>query len=180
MAHPLTRVAPERRKALFWVLFSLTILLMFSLSVLGKPLNTTPAPYGIVSFELAGQAQKSVQIIQSWDENTRILAGFNLGLDYLYMLAYSTTIALGCLWAAEMITRGGFPGSALGQPLAWGQWAAALFDMLENAFLLIILLNCTATPWSMLARGCALLKFALIFAGLVYSFLGLIARFIRR
>jgi hypothetical protein len=180
MLHPLTKIAPKQRKAIFWTLFGITILLMLALGLLGGPLNTPQAPYGIVSFELAGDVQKSTAMVASWEIGARSLAGFNLGLDYLYMVVYSTTIAMACLWSGELINRQGYPGARLGPPLAWGQWGAALFDALENAILLAILLGGVGGPWPMLARICALLKFGLIFIGLVYSFLGVIVWFSRR
>ena len=101
-------------------------------------------------------------------------AGFSLGLDYLFMVAYSTTIALGCLWAADAF-RARLPGLAAAGPwLAWGQWVAGLCDAVENVALTVMLLGGVADPWPGLAWWCATPKFVLIVAGLLYS-LGAVA-----
>src|SRR5258708_545445 len=50
----------------------------------------------------------------------------NLGLDYLFLILYSTTLAFACIWAAGQLPPG--PWVNAGVWLAWGQWTAALFD----------------------------------------------------
>jgi len=50
-------------------------------------------------FEFAGSLESAVKIIRSWDEAVRILAAFSIGLDFLFLILYSTTIGLACLWS---------------------------------------------------------------------------------
>jgi hypothetical protein len=172
MHHPFEYIPPEWRKKLFWLGLFASLALMIVLNLVGAPLTTAPAPYGIVSYELAGSVSQSQAILESWDQQAQMSAAFSLGLDYLFMAAYSTAIGLGCLWAADTLRRRGWPLSQLGVPLAWGQWLAAMFDGIENLALTRFLFGGVVSPWPELARWCALLKFALIFAGLVYAFLG--------
>jgi hypothetical protein len=180
MSHPLQSIPQEKRKVVFWSLFSATLAWMIIMQLVGAPLTTPAAPSGIVSFELAGNATQAKAILDSWDAKAQVYAAFGLGMDYVFMLLYSTTIALACIWAGEILRSVGWPLSKLGAGLAWGQWAAALFDAVENIALAVILLRGLASPWPELARWCALFKFALIFLGLVYAFFGLVARFSQR
>jgi hypothetical protein len=128
------------------------------------------------------------QILASWDQRAQLSAAFSLGLDYVFMLAYSTTIGLACIWTADVLRRRSWPlawvgaplawvGAPLawvGAPLAWGQWLAAAFDATENIALVVILFGTVQAPWPEVARWCAIFKFSLIFLGLVYAFFGLV------
>lgn len=174
MRHPLGQIPKTFVRPLFWSLLILTLLLMVMMNIIGARLETEAAPYGIISFELAGNPEISLKILESWDELARQKAAFSLGLDYLFMVVYSTTIGLGCILAGRALEVREVSLAKVGVPLAWGQWAAAGFDAVENLGLILILLRGDVQLWSPLARWCAILKFSLIFLGLAYSFLGLI------
>ncbi len=180
MHHPLQSIPPSRRKALFWGMLVATLLWMALMQVVSAPLITPDAPQGIVSFELAGSLGKAKWILASWDAHARLYAAFGLGIDYIFMLLYSTTIGLACLWAGDVLHAMRWPLSGLGVGLAWGQWLAAALDALENVALAILLLQGLAHGWPELARLCAVLKFALIISGLVYAFGGLAAYLFQR
>lgn len=180
MNHPLLAIPQSSRKPLFWALFIFTIVVMYCLNLMGEPLITAPAPYGIVSFELAGSADRAQEILDSWDETAQMHAAFSLGFDYLYMVLYSTTIALACIWGAVLLQNHGWPGAWLGLILAWGQWLAATFDGIENLALSLILFGGPAAPWPQVAQIAAMIKFGLIFFGLIFSFFSLIVRFWKR
>jgi hypothetical protein len=138
-------------------------------------LTTTAAPAGIISFEFAGSPGRAQEIINSWDGPARLLAAFSLGLDYLFMLAYASTIAAGCRWSGAALHRKGWPLSRAGRPLAPAQWAAALFDAVENLGLMLLLLGRAAASWPAIAAWAAGFKFFLISLGLVYSAYGAFA-----
>jgi hypothetical protein len=145
-----------------------TFAVMAVLRIVDAPLQTEAAPGGIVAFELAGSTAQSTRILESWDENARSYAGFSLGFDFLFMVVYSTTIALACLWASSVLRRLGPSLADLGRWLAWGQWGAALLDAAENGALFVLLVGPVASPWPQVAWACATVKFALILVGLVY------------
>jgi hypothetical protein len=174
MKHPFMSIQSKRRKRwLLWLVIA-SLVVMVCLNLVSRPLVTPAAPQGIISFELAGSSNRAAQILASWSENARLSAAFGLGFDYLFMLAYSTTLSLACIMAVDVL-RGRFPPLAsFGTYLAWGQWLAALLDAIENIALTVILFNQPLDPWPWLAQLCASLKFILIFLGLVYAFLGLI------
>ena len=173
MRHPFQSIKASSRSRIFWFLLAAAVLLTVIMNWISQPLITPAAPYGIVSFELAGTAARSHLIIASWDKIARLYAAFGLGLDYLYMVVYSFTIGLGCILAAEALYRGKFPLGSFGALLAWGLWLAALLDALENIALAVQLLEQGSSPWPLVALVCASAKFSLIFLGLVYAFYGL-------
>jgi hypothetical protein len=171
MSHPLAVIPPAQRPYWFTFFLILTLVVMVALNVLGAPLQTAVAPLGIVSFELAGDVATAQQIVDSWDDQARVYAGFNLGLDYLFMVAYATVIALAILWLADSLQlQGRARAAAVG--LAWGQWLAAGLDAVENAALLILLVGQVANPWPAIAFWTAVVKFGLIGLGLLYVLLG--------
>lgn len=177
MRHPLEEVANSRKKTLFFSLLAFTLAIMLVMNSVGSVLNTVEAPYGIVSFELAGSPQKANVILDSWDTPAQLRAAFIQGLDFLYLILYSTTIALACLWAGETLARAGWPLASVGRPLAWGLWLAALCDAVENIALVIVLFGRNQSPLPEIAAICALVKFLLIFLGLVYTLYALLIKF---
>lgn len=169
MAHPLQHLTSSSQKRLLLVLTALTLVMVSAFRILDRPLHTPAAPSGIVSFELAGTLPAAQAILASWDRPAQLLAAFGLGLDYLFMPLYSTTIGLACIMAAGGPWRSRRPLAAVGLWLAWGLWLAALLDAAENYALLHVLLGSTGAGWPALARACASGKFLLILAGLVYA-----------
>jgi hypothetical protein len=173
MKHPFDAIhAKSQRRLLIWLAVG-SLAVMILLSLVNRPLVTSAAPQGIISFELAGSSGRATQILESWDERARLSAAFGLGFDYVFMLAYSTTLSLACLMAAGSLHANHPSFSSFGPYLAWAQWMAAIFDALENIALLLLLLSPPADPWPQTAQVCATLKFLLIFLGMVYAFLGL-------
>jgi hypothetical protein len=156
---------------LFVALLALTLGVAGALRSLDDALRTADAPNGIVSFELAGSVERAGRIVASWNEAAQLRAAFGLGLDFLFLLLYSTTIAWACLWAMERL-RGVGALAALGLPLAWGQGCAAVLDAVENVALWLVLVGPVVDPWPRLAQVCAVPKFALVFAGLLYAAIG--------
>jgi len=176
MTHPLTRWLQTGGQKYFLPLVGLSIFIILLMNWIGTPLNTPAAPYGIVSFEIAGSPQQAQAMLDSWDSGAKTRAAFIQGLDFLFPLVYSTSVALGCLLTAGVLTSRRWPMASLGTPLAWGLWAAAGFDYVENIALVILLFSPAASPWPQLAAACAVIKFGLLFLGLVYCFLGLAVR----
>ena len=162
-------------KTIWFCLLALTLLLLVLLNLIGAPLINPTAPYGIISYELAGSVQKSQAILNSWETNAQLHAALSLGVDYLFMVLYALTISLACLWAARVILRKGWPFARLGAWLAYGVCLAAVLDAVENIALVQQLFGKVVPPWPEIARWCALIKFGLIFIGLVFAFLGVIA-----
>jgi len=176
--HPLLQLTRRQRARLFRRLLVFTFINMIALQWVGGYLNTGAAPLGIVSYEFIESTENAAAIIASWREAGAIgYAWASFILDFPFLLLYSTTIALGCLWTSDVLRDRALPFAAIGLPLAWGQWLAAVLDATENTALMILLMQANQTdPWPAISYGCAAIKFALVGAGLLYALYGAAAR----
>ena len=172
LTHPLNAIPSDKRTRVFVPLLIATLLITFAFRFIG------PAQPTIVDFELAGSVDNAQAIIDAWTDTDRIRAGFSLGFDYLYMPVYSTTIAFACLLAAGVLQRRAW--HIIGLPLAWGLWAAAIFDAIENLALFTVLLGNNVASYPQVAQICAVIKFGLIVLGLLYVIAGVILRLVRK
>ena len=177
--HPFRWLPDPIQRRAFWATTLLTLALMAILRVLDRPLQTTQAPQGIVSFELAGSMAKAQEILSSWDASARVYAGLSLGLDYLFMGAYATAIGLGCVLVLRTLHLSGSL-ARLGTGLAWALLAAAILDATENYALIQLLLGSSQDSWPAVARWCAIPKFAIVVAGLLFIAVGGLAIVWRR
>jgi hypothetical protein len=174
MYHPLESIQASQRRPFFALCLILTLIVIVGMQVVSGPLETAAAPSGIVSYELAGDVAAAQAILDSWDAGVRVRVGFNLGLDYLFLALYSTAIACACAWIAGALRGRVRPLALMGLTLGWGQWLAALLDAVENGALLTMLLDVPAQPWPAVAWWSAVLKFALVLLGLIYTIVGVI------
>ncbi len=174
--HPFASLPPRALLRLFWLVFAGTVAAMIVMQIIGRPLQTSAAPMGIISFEFARTPANAQAMVDSWDALARTRAGFSLGFDYLFMPLYSTAIGLACLWAGRVLHRRGWRLAGLGGWLAWGLWLAALCDAVENLALWRLLIAPAVPPWPTLAWWMATVKFALIALGFLYYLFALLAR----
>lgn len=154
------------------VLISLLIMAILIFSIfryLDFPLRTQAAPMGIVSFELAGTQGRSEQILSSWKETSNLYAAFGLGFDFLFMIIYAFAISLACIMVSDKYSGW---RSKLGMWLGWGIFLAAALDAVENIALWNLLVGNFSINWSILAAGCASVKFGIIIVGIVYAVAG--------
>jgi hypothetical protein len=172
LRHPFKWLSASGQRQAFVAFTVLTIVVMASLQLLGGPLKTEVAPMGIVSFEFAGELSKAQSMVESWGQTGLIYAGLNLGLDYLFLVAYASAIGLGCVLLSERWLKRVKSVGLLGVWLSWAQWIAAMLDGVENYALIQVLLGAEAELWPALAKWCAMPKFLLVGAGLVYIILG--------
>lgn len=174
MKTPFDWIAANKQKPVFISLTILTVIVMGCLQLIGGPLVTDAAPGGIVTYEFAGDAPTAQAILTSWDAAGKVYAGLSLGLDFLFLFAYAGSIGLGCI----LIGRTVAPRAGIW--LAWGMVAAALFDYLENYALIRNLLGSELALWPVMARWCAIPKFALVGAGLLFVIGGGIVGWVRQ
>ena len=159
--HPFKWLPASEQKWAFLVLLALTLAVMVSLNALDRPLKTEAAPADIISFEFAGDLATAQDILESWGPRGRVRAGVSLGLDYLYLVAYASCIALGCVLVARGVA-GPVPFLAgVGVLLSWALFAAALLDAVENFALFQLLFGSRSEAWPAVARWCALPKFVI-------------------
>lgn len=163
-----------------WLLVVSALVMSAMMQVIGGPLQTSAAPAGIVSFEFAGTLENAQQMLASWDQEQQVRAGLSLGLDYLFLVIYSTAIALACFRVAGRWGTVQPLLAATGLWLGRGQWLAAGLDALENVALIYLLLGSQNSLWAPLAWGCAAVKFAIVAAGFLYVLLGAGAHLLNR
>jgi hypothetical protein len=180
MNHPFHWISPQYRSRVFGLCFVAAIVLMATLQILGRPLINDSAPTGIVSFEFAGDLTGALTILDSWDPATKVFAALNLGLDYLFLLAYAGAIGLGCVLLGEALANHSTTLPTIGSLLAWGATLAALLDAFENYALIRLLLGSTYPIWPFVARLAAAPKFTLVALGLLYILFGTIVFLTRR
>jgi hypothetical protein len=164
--HPLSRMSSGTRSKTFWVLLAATIAWTILLALIDGPVQTDAAPIGMVSFELARSSESAQAMLDSWNHHAQLHLALSLGLDYVYLLLYSSTIAVACLWVVDVPASKarGVMGSMIpvGNTMAWMAWGAALLDAVENYALFKVLLTGPSAPWPALAFGFALVKFIVL------------------
>lgn len=160
MPHPFQAIPADKYWQVFLPLLILTLILMTVLSAV-------PLKPDIVHFELNAH-----EVLTFWDVEDKSWAAFSLGLDFLYLVVYSTTISLACIWVAKVFPVRGLLLASVGIGLAWGQWLAALLDVVENIALISILFDFGMNVSPQVAKWCAIPKFGLITLGLLYVGLG--------
>lgn len=176
--HPFYWLATPLQKWLLAGSLLLALVLMVAIHLTNAPLQNPTAPLGMVSFQLAGSLAAAETILTAWGAEGQRWARINLWFDYPYLLAYAVSLALGCVVLARQ-----FPAHSwfarLGSGLAWGVVAAALLDAFENVMLFILLSGDLREIWAMLAYWCAVPKFGLVLAALLYLAAGGLALLLR-
>jgi hypothetical protein len=131
---------------------------------------------GIVSFELAGSADRSQEIQDEWGEDGRDAARQQLWIDYGFMLAYGTFLVLAAAAIRDLArSRGWRRLVAIGAVAVPAGGIAAGCDAIENACLLLILDG--AGDWAPVAATVfAAVKFALLGVAIAYILSGLAMR----
>ena len=162
MRTPFVFIRVEHQRRLFFTCLIFSLLMLFLLQFLDRPLRTEVAPWGMVSFQLAGSMEESRAIFGSWGTSGKVHAALSLGLDFLFLVSYSITFSLAC-----MLWNGGVPGTSsvirfFGDVFAWISLLAGAFDGLENLALIQLLLGSELTVWNGMSRWSALAKFGLL------------------
>ena len=158
----------------------LGVLLVFSTALMAfvdVPLQGEAAPWGIVSFELAGTPYRALAILVEWQSKGALgHARLSLLIDFVYLLVYAGFFAMLAVWL----------GSRLGERrwsnrMAWAASAAGIFDVLENGVLLYeVIAFDSPAPLPQLALSFATVKFALLAVVVAYIAVAVVALIRRR
>jgi hypothetical protein len=164
----------SRRRGL-WILGIATALLLLVLWLLDLRMQDTGGP-GIVSFELAGSTERATQIMAEWGQAGQDAARLSLWVDFVYLIAYGTFLALAILAVRDAARRRGWESYArFGTAIALLPIAAAICDAIEDVGLLLVLDGHGASRAPEAATAFALLKFAALAVALAYLLGGLVA-----
>ncbi len=165
--HPIQVLSRAKRAILFTASLVIGFVMWYALQQLDVPLETREARWGIVSLELSGTVERSQEIIESWKGTALDNARSGLLLDFIFPLCYSTVMTIACFWASGLFRERGFRKTAwLATAIAWLQWPAAVCDYLENIALWMQIRGPIQDPWPEIGRDAAIIKFALVTAGL--------------
>jgi hypothetical protein len=139
------------------------------LTLLSRPLVTSAAPGGMLSFEFAASAPGAAAILDSWSGAARSRALVVLALDMVYLVVYAAWFALAC---RRLGARLGGAWAPLGRALARAAIAAGGLDAVENAALAALVLGGPAGAPAALAAGCAAVKFVAVGAAALFLLAG--------
>ena len=174
MRPPLPELIPTHPKRALWLLAAAW--LIFGLAAL--PFLNTMSDHGtgVIELELMRTTEKAQEVLSDYGADGRSAARTSLWLDYPYLVSYALFLALACVGISERARRlGRHRWAAVGIALAWAGLLAGLFDAVENAALLHVLAGHPEQPYPALAYLCAVSKFVLFAAALLYSVAGLLA-----
>ena len=172
---PFGNLSHAARKRMIIISLAVSVILLLAMRNLDTPLRTHTAPRGIVSFELAADYEASQRILGSWSTRAKINAALSLGLDFLFLIVYALFISLSCVQIATALKDDHSIFFHAGVVLAWAQFLAAVLDAVENLALIHLLLNSSHRWLPCLARWCAIIKFSMVGAGLIFISGGVLA-----
>jgi hypothetical protein len=131
----------------------------------------------ILNFEFAATGSHAMQITTEWGAKGRSAAQLSLLLDYGYMISYGGFFTLAGLATRDLAhTRGWRRLAAAGTIIPFFAAAAAIFDAIENVFLLLVLKGHGGGYAPLIATICSSIKFTLITIAIVYVLCGLVMR----
>lgn len=147
-----------------------TLLLLWAMSPMEDRMQANGV--GIVTFELSGGQDRADEILAEWGEDGRDAAREQLWIDYAFMLAYGTLLALACAAVRDLSRNRNLRRLARAGTIAiWLGPLAAGFDALENACLLLTV-DGAGAAFPLLATIFATCKFALLAAAIAYLLAG--------
>ena len=163
---PFIKTDKKRLKNRTIILFVLLVLGVALMRYLDSFLINSVVTKGIVSFELAKDVSVSKNIINSWDAVATAAAGYSLIVDFLFLLIYSSFLALLIHHTNEKVWKN-TTIYKIGVVLIYAQFVAAFFDAIENVALLQLFKK-TTQFWTSTAYYFASTKFVLIVLGIIF------------
>lgn len=165
--HPFERWFDASLSPLFRASLVLSLVTMGALGTVDSSLRCPTAPLGIVSFEIAGGG--AAELLDGWTETQRRDAMLVQGLDYLFLVVYSTALASAALLLGRRARTTRPQLAALARPVAWGFTLSGLADAIENTPMTLMLRTGVADQTGALVTlGFASAKFILLLIGLPY------------
>jgi hypothetical protein len=152
---------------------TLTVIPVF---VIEKPLEHTGGP-NILAFEFAATKVHASRILAEWGPRGRRIARLSLLVDYAYMLSYGAFFTLAGFATRDLARERGWRRIAsVGVVIPFFAAIAALFDAVENVFLLLVLSDRGGAHAPLIATICSSIKFTLITIAIGYVLCGLVWR----
>jgi hypothetical protein len=164
------------RKRWLIVCGGVAVLLAFALLAVDPSRKGEGYP-GIIDWEFAFSEERAAEILGGWGEEGADAARLSLRLDFAYLLAYGAFFALAAAATRDLAAARGWRRMAGFGPVAiWCAIGAALFDAVEDVFLLAALDGEGGDTAPRLGATFAGLKFLLLAAAQAYIVAGLLMR----
>jgi hypothetical protein len=153
-----------------------TVVLTIVGVVLERPMHDAGGP-GILAFEFAATKARASQILAEWGATGRDAARVGLIVDYAYMVSYGGFFTLAGLATRDLARARGWRRLATaGMIVPYFALAAAVFDAIENVFLLLVLEGHGGQHAPLIATVCSGIKFTLITIAIAYVAWGFVWR----
>jgi hypothetical protein len=166
----------DRRKWLILLGIAMVILTVAPYFFFDKRLEHTGGP-GILGLEFAGSNARAAEILSQWGPEGRRIARVSLIVDYAYLLSYGAFFTLAGFATRDLArARDWRRLASAGAILPLFAAAAAVFDAIENVFLLLIVGGQAGGLAPMIATICSSIKFTLIAIAIGYVLCGLALR----
>jgi hypothetical protein len=145
---------------------AVTALLLAFLQRQGATLVNGEAPYGIVSLELAGDAEKASAIAAAWEaEGKTAVAIRNIRLDFLLIPFYSILLYMAC---GSLATYKPSRHGRIGAWIAFACLLAGIFDVFENLAMMAALRGRVGATGAAATTLLASAKFAILAIAVLY------------
>ena len=169
MSHPLWSLEPRFLGALTLRFGALLVFSTALMAFVDIPLQGEAAPWGIVSFELAGTPHRALAILLEWQSKSALgHAKLSLIIDFVYLLIYGVFFSMLGVWVGKRLDEETWSTRA-----AWAATIAAGLDVLENGVLLFEVARVTSpAPYPQLALAFAGAKFVLLGLCALYCVVG--------
>jgi hypothetical protein len=129
------------------------------------------------AFELAGSVEKAQKVLddaEAADLNAREKFKAAISWDYLFIAAYLLCGVAGCLLVIKFLAAHNLSGTNIGFILIALLPLAALLDVVENDAMKRTLGGPIVSPWPQVAKWCAIPKFAIGAAVLLFGLFGVV------
>ena len=158
-------------KQLFWITLVTTPILLGVMVWHGEALKTSETPLGIIDAEFAATIERAHVIFDAWDPELLMHATINTYIDFLFLISYGLF-----LFAAAYLLSSQLKGfiQKIGKPIAFAFLFAAFLDVVENIGILVMLNGSFNSSLIAATTIFAIVKFLLVFIGLLYLFTGVL------
>jgi hypothetical protein len=112
----------------------------------------------MVRLQMAGSETKARRILDGWSHAQNVDVAYLVGVDHVHLVAYSVLLALATVWASRHL-RG--RAARWARLVAWSALAAAVFDVLENVGMIVMIRGRVEAPVPAMTMSMSLMKFSL-------------------
>ena len=158
------------KKIFLFIFFLGTIVMIFVMAKTGSTLKTPAAHSGILDLEFAYNTSKTTPIIISWQQTGNIgAAKINTYWDFLFLFFYAGFLFFVC---KKIAANSKGPVAKAGNIIAKAALLAGLFDVLENAGMLLTLNNQGSSTVAFFTTFFSVIKWTLVIVTVLFALTG--------